>query len=386
MDDLFFADLVREACWATGPGDLALGGAIAGHRRFADVVPPGARFHYCIAGVTHSGEWEVGEGELGSGDTLLRSPIVSSAGEGEAVVFSAGLKSVALTVAAAWFAAHGGGASGGGGAIEDVAGLQEALDAKAALSHGHAFAALSGRPTTIGGYGITDAQPLDPDLTAMAALDTEAFGRSLLALADAGALREAAETDMHYLRRRSLGVSLLARYPLANRYYPATGCTFGTGSGVAVTSSSLVYAQAFDLRIPLTHVSFEVTVAGAAGARVRVGLYDCLENGLPGALLQDVGEVAVDSAGVKHAALPQVFAVDRPVWFAFVSNDLAWQTRWYDILASENQRAFGVSALSGGGTVAGLRGNHAFGPLPQAFPAIASTYSQCRAFAGRGSG
>jgi hypothetical protein len=386
VDDLFFADLVREACWATGPGDLALGGAIAGHRRFADVVPPGARFHYCIAGVTHSGEWEVGEGELGSGDTLLRSPIVSSAGEGEAVVFSAGLKSVALTVAAAWFAAHGGGASGGGGAIEDVAGLQEALDAKAALSHGHAFAALSGRPTTIGGYGITDAQPLDPDLTAMAALDTEAFGRSLLALADAGALREAAETDMHYLRRRSLGVSLLARYPLANRYYPATGCTFGTGSGVAVTSSSLVYAQAFDLRIPLTHVSFEVTVAGAAGARVRVGLYDCLENGLPGALLQDVGEVAVDSAGVKHAALPQVFAVDRPVWFAFVSNDLAWQTRWYDILASENQRAFGVSALSGGGTVAGLRGNHAFGPLPQAFPAIASTYSQCRAFAGRGSG
>jgi hypothetical protein len=291
-----------------------------------------------------------------------------------------------MTVAAAWFAGHGGGGAGGASTIADVAGLQDALDAKAALSHGHDFASLSGRPTTISGYGITDAQPFDPNLTAITGLDTEAFGRSLLALADAGALRAAAEADVHYLRRRSLGVSLLARYPLASRFYPATGCTFGSASGVAVTSSSLVYAQAFDIRLALTHVSFEVTVAGAAGARVRVGLYDCLENGLPGALLQDFGEVAVDSAGVKHAALPQVFAVDRPVWFAFVSNDLAWQTRWYDILASENQRAFGVSALSGGGTVAGLRGNHAFGPLPQAFPAIASTYSQCRAFAGRGSG
>jgi hypothetical protein len=514
--DLFFADLVREASWGTGAGDLALGGAVAGHRRFADAVPPGARFHYCIAGVTHSEEWEVGEGELGSGGTLLRTPIVSSAGEGEAVSFAAGLKSVALTVAAEWFASagSGGGASelgdvagleqalagkaaavhghaagdveglaaalagkaetahehapgevaglqealagkaplahghapgevaglqealggkaplahghapgevaglqealGGkaplahghalgdvtglqgaldgkaavshGHALGDVTGLQGALDGKAAVSHAHSFASLSGRPTTLGGYGITDAQPFDPDLGAIAAIETAAFGRSLLALADASALRGAAQADAHYLRPRSLGVSLLARYPLASRFYPATGCTFGTASGVAATSTSLIYAQAFDIRIALTHLSFEVTVAGGAGAKVRLGIYDCLENGLPGALLQDLGETAVDSAGVKHAPLSQVFAVDRPVWFAFVSNDLAWQTRWFDILASENQRAFGVSALSGGGTVAGLRGNHSFGPLPAAFPAIASTYSQCRTIAGRGSG
>jgi hypothetical protein len=425
--DLFFADLVREASWGTGTGDLALGGAVAGHRRFADAVPPGARFHYCIAGVTHSGEWEVGEGELGSGGTLLRSPIVSSAGEGEAAHFSAGLKSVALTVAAEWFSSAGGGGASemgdvagleealaakaaavhghGAGDVEgltaalagkadtahvhalgDVGGLQAALDGKAAASHGHSFASLSGRPTTLGGYGITDAQPFDADLGAIAAIETAAFGRSLLALADASALRGAAQTDAHYLRARSLGVSLLARYPLASRFYPATGCTFGAASGVAVTSASLVYAQAFDIRMALTHISFEVTVAGGAGAKVRLGLYDCLDNGLPGALLQDLGETAVDSAGVKHAALPQAFAVDRPVWFAFVSNDLAWQTRWFDILASENQRGFGVSALSGGGTVAGLRGNHGFGPLPAAFPAIASTYSQCRTFAGRGSG
>jgi hypothetical protein len=467
---------VREACWATGSGDLALGGAVPGHRRFADAVPVGARFHYCIAGVSRPEEWEVGEGELGSGNSLIRLPLASSAGMSQepgvadAVDFGTGLKTVALTVAAAWFSSRG----GAGGTIEDiagledalaakaaaahvhavpevsglaaaladkaqgvhghalgdiaglaetldgkagavhghgvaevtglsealegkaeaahghpiaaVAGLQAALDGKAALSHGHSFAALSGRPTTLGGYGITDAQPLDPDLGALAALATAAFGRSLLELPDAAALRAAAEADAYYLRPRNLGVSLAARYPLASRYFPATGCTFGTASGVAATSSALIYAQAFDIRMTLTHISFEVTVAAAAGGKVRLGIYDCLENGLPGALLQDLGETAVDGTGVKHAPLVQPFSLDRPVWFAFASNDLAWQTRWFDILASENQRSFGVSALSGGGTVAGLRGNHSFGPFPAIFPAIASTYSQCRTFAGRGSG
>jgi len=102
---LFFADLVREASWGTGAGDLPLGGALPGHRRFADAVPPGARFHYAILGVTHPGEWETGEGEIGADGALARAPLASSAG-GAAVDFSPGLKTVALTVAAAWFAAR----------------------------------------------------------------------------------------------------------------------------------------------------------------------------------------------------------------------------------------------------------------------------------------
>jgi hypothetical protein len=52
-----------------------------------------------------------------------------------------------------------------------------------------AFSALSGIPTTLSGYGITDAQPLDSDLTAIAALTTTSFGRSLLTQADAAATR-----------------------------------------------------------------------------------------------------------------------------------------------------------------------------------------------------
>jgi len=49
------------------------------------------------------------------------------------------------------------------------------------------FSSLSGKPTTLSGYGITDAQPLDSDLTAIAALTTTTYGRSLLTGADAAA-------------------------------------------------------------------------------------------------------------------------------------------------------------------------------------------------------
>ncbi len=46
--------------------------------------------------------------------------------------------------------------------------LQAALDAKASTSHSHSFASLTGIPTTLVGFGITDAQPLDADLTLLA--------------------------------------------------------------------------------------------------------------------------------------------------------------------------------------------------------------------------
>lgn len=48
---------------------------------------------------------------------------------------------------------------------------------------------LTGKPTTLSGFGITDAQPLDGDLTSIAALSTTTFGRSLLTQADAPAVR-----------------------------------------------------------------------------------------------------------------------------------------------------------------------------------------------------
>lgn len=58
-----------------------------------------------------------------------------------------------------------------------------------ASSFSGAFTDLTGVPTTLSGYGIVDAQPLDADLTAIAALSTDAFGRALLTKTDGSSVR-----------------------------------------------------------------------------------------------------------------------------------------------------------------------------------------------------
>ncbi|MGB3319642.1 MAG: hypothetical protein WBA75_11485, partial [Sphingopyxis granuli] len=64
MPTPFFADLVRELCHEGGTGPLTPTGAVPGHRRFANAVPADTEFHYAIAGIAQSGEWEVGTGRL----------------------------------------------------------------------------------------------------------------------------------------------------------------------------------------------------------------------------------------------------------------------------------------------------------------------------------
>ncbi len=60
-------------------------------------------------------------------------------------------------------------------------------DARTPTAHNQAWSTITATPTTLSGYGITDAQPLDADLTSIAALTTAAYGRSQLTLVDAAA-------------------------------------------------------------------------------------------------------------------------------------------------------------------------------------------------------
>jgi hypothetical protein len=52
---------------------------------------------------------------------------------------------------------------------------------------GVTWGSISGKPTTLEGFGITDAQPLNTNLTDIAALTTTGYGRGMLTLADAAA-------------------------------------------------------------------------------------------------------------------------------------------------------------------------------------------------------
>jgi len=75
-------------------------------------------------------------------------------------------------------------AAGGLSSTDVQAALNELDTEKAGASHTHAESEITNLTTDLAGK-----QPLDSDLTAIAALTTTSFGRSLLALADAAALR-----------------------------------------------------------------------------------------------------------------------------------------------------------------------------------------------------
>lgn len=73
--------------------------------------------------------------------------------------------------------------------VDIGSGLSYAAGALSVSSGSVAWASITGTPTTLSGYSISDAQPLDADLTAIAALTTTSFGRSVLTQADAAAIR-----------------------------------------------------------------------------------------------------------------------------------------------------------------------------------------------------
>ena len=104
-----------------------------------------------------------------------------------------------------------------------------------------AWSTITSKPTTLAGYGIADGitaseaaaayQPLDSDLTSIAAVSTTSFGRGLLATADAAALRSTAGlTDTTYTMASDA----------------ATGAnTFGVDTGIsfAAEANSIYYVQ-----------------------------------------------------------------------------------------------------------------------------------------------
>jgi len=114
-------------------------------------------------------------------------------------------------------------------------------DARTPLAHNQAWSTITSTPTTLSGYGITDAQPLDSDLTSIAALTTTSFGRALLTQADAAATRATiGAVTLNDVPRRGLysGIMSVAVPTQAN-----TGLTTWVNQGTASATDTPIGLQ-----------------------------------------------------------------------------------------------------------------------------------------------
>lgn len=144
-----------------------------------------------------------------------------------------------------------GGGGGGGpaswgfinGTLSAQVDLQNALDGKSATSHVHTFASITSKPTTLSGYGITDGQPLDADLTAIAVQGTNSWGRGLLTLSNGNELSLVlgdGSVNLAKLSSASAGSLLLGR---------RSGATGGSweevtlGSGLTMSNTGVLSAS-----------------------------------------------------------------------------------------------------------------------------------------------
>lgn len=120
------------------------------------------------------------------------------------------------------------------------------------LSSSIPWSDVSSTPTTLADYGITDAQPLDSDLTAIAALSTTSYGRSVLTLADAAAAQSL------------FGVR--AVLTATRTYYVRTdGSDSNTGLSNTAGGAFLTIQHALDVASSLDCVTYSVTISVQAG-------------------------------------------------------------------------------------------------------------------------
>ncbi|MCW3798615.1 hypothetical protein OMW55_12440 [Sphingomonas sp. BN140010] len=93
-----FVDLVRTYTTTQGTGPVVPGAAVQGFSSFAEALNFGDQFYYCMQGIDHPSEREVGRGSFQADGTITRQPV-----SGTATDFSSGAKTISLVTAAEWF-------------------------------------------------------------------------------------------------------------------------------------------------------------------------------------------------------------------------------------------------------------------------------------------
>jgi hypothetical protein len=101
MMPLILADRVQEISTVTGVADFVMDSTVPSFQSFDAAIGTGNTCYYSAVHSTSSlDEWEVGVGTMVGPATLQRSAILSSSNSGNIVNFSAGVKTVFVTLPA----------------------------------------------------------------------------------------------------------------------------------------------------------------------------------------------------------------------------------------------------------------------------------------------
>lgn len=166
---------------------------------------------------------------------------------------------------------------------------------------------------------------------------------------------------------------------LMNRGTNGAGETWYCGAqnqtSLAAPSISVNFLRSYPIvlsrAVILTKISFEQVVAGGAGSKTRVGIYNAmsLANIYPNALVVDSGEFATDGANaVKTTAGLSIFMPPGIYWLSHISGISAATLR-----ALSGAGSASLSLLGSTNSLNGLGFNLApslvYGALPSTFPA-----------------
>lgn len=152
---------------------------------------------------------------------------------------------------------------------------------------------------------LAGKQPIDSDLTAIAALTTTSFGRGLLEVANAAALRTAFSTGTPDGTKflRDDGVWSAATGGLQSKLgtvpYLLPGVV-ATGQTNAAIAANYLYFHPIEVYSTLTVSTLAVYVnAGVAGKSVRLGIYNASSAWQPTTVAVQTGAISVATSGLK---------------------------------------------------------------------------------------
>lgn len=148
----------------------------------------------------------------------------------------------------------------------------------------------------------------------------------------------------------------------------ATSATLGTNTLRAVP---VAFAKAFSL----VRLGAEVTAAGDAGSKVRLGIYADNGSGYPGALTVDAGQIAGDSATVQELIIATGTLPAGLYWFAAAIQSVTTTqptVRIANLYHGAIPLPLGASIPAANATATGLATSGITGALPANFPAGAT--------------